>query len=133
VQRQYCGSVGKGGNGIVTVHLGYAAGEFHCLLDGDPYLPKSWDALRCRCREAGIPDEVVYRPKTHIALELYDRAVANGVRLEWLTFDEGYGGKPEFLRGLESREQKFVAEITRNFMAWIEPGQVTTRPFRCKG
>jgi len=97
VQRQYCGSVGKRENGIVTVHLGYTAGEFHCLLDGDLYLPKSWDQDCQRCREAGIPDEVEYRPKTHIALELYDRAVANGVRLEWLTFDEGYGGKPEFL------------------------------------
>jgi hypothetical protein len=40
----------------------------------------------CFCRKAGtkiataaaagIPDEVVYRPKTEIALELYDRAVA---------------------------------------------------------
>ena len=30
-------------------------------------------------REAGIPDAMVYRPKWEIALELYDRAVANGL------------------------------------------------------
>ena len=70
VQRQYCGAVGKQENSIVTVHLGYTAGDFHCLLDGDLFLPESWHADRQRCRQAGIPDEVVYRPKTEIALEL---------------------------------------------------------------
>lgn len=132
VQRQYCGSVGKQENSIVTVHLGYASGDFHCLLDGDLFLPESWDADRPRCRRAGIPEEVVYCPKTQIALELYDRAVKHGVRFAWLTFDEGYGGKPPFLRALAARQQKFVAEIPRNFRVWIEPPRVTRRPFRRK-
>lgn len=132
VQRQYCGSVGKQENSIVTVHLGYAAGDFHCLLDGDLFLPESWHADRARCRRAGIPDDVVYRPKSEIALELYDRAVAQGVRFEWLTFDEWYGGKPPFLRALDFRSQKFVAEIPRGFTAWIEAPRVTKRPFHRK-
>ncbi len=132
VQRQYCGSVGKQENSIITVHLGYTTGDFHCLLDGDLFLPESWNADRKRCRRAGIPDEVVYRPKTEIALELYDRAVAHGVHFEWLTFDEWYGGKPPFLRALAARGQKFVAEIPRTFMAWIKPPRVTERPFQRK-
>src|SRR5262245_34789581 len=70
VQRQYCGATGKRDHCVVTVHLGYAAGDFHCLLDSDLYLPESWDADRGRCREAGIPDSVTYRPKWRIALEL---------------------------------------------------------------
>jgi SRSO17 transposase len=132
VQRQYCGAVGKQENSIITVHLGYAAGDFHCLLDGDLFLPESWHNDRPRCRRAGIPDDVVYRPKTAIALELYDRAVAEGVRFEWLTFDEWYGGKPPFLRELVARGQKFVAEIPRSFSAWIKPPRMTNRPFhRC--
>ncbi len=129
VQRQYCGSVGKQENSIITVHLGYTAGDFHCLLDGDLFLPESWNADRKRCRRAGIPDEVVYRPKTEIALELYDRAVAHGVHFEWLTFDEWYGGKPPFLRALAARGQKFVAEIPKDFTAWIKPPRVTERTF----
>jgi SRSO17 transposase len=130
VQRQYCGSVGKQENSIITVHLGYAAGEFHCLLDGDLYLPESWHEDRPRCRAAGIPDEVVYRPKTDIALELYDRARERGMHLEWLTFDEWYGAKPAFLRALQERGQKFVAEVHKGVVAWIDPPQVTHRPFR---
>lgn len=133
VQRQYCGSVGKQENSIVTVHLGYATGDFHCLLDGDLFLPESWHADRERCRRAGIPDEVAYRPKTEIALELYDRAVAHGVHFEWLTFDEWYGGKPPFLRALAARGQKFVGEIPKHFVAWIDPPRVTSRSFHRRG
>jgi hypothetical protein len=82
----------------VTVHLAYATGDFHCLLDGDLFPPKNWSDNRDRCRAAGISDDVVYRPKWKIALELYDRARGNGVVLDWLAFDEAYDGKPEFLR-----------------------------------
>jgi DDE superfamily endonuclease len=49
-------------NGIVTVHVGVAKGRFQALLDADLYLPKAWHADRPRCRAAGIPDEVRYRP-----------------------------------------------------------------------
>ncbi len=45
--------------------------------------------------------------------ELYDHARANGVTFRYLTFDEGYGGKPEFLRQLAAREQLYVAEVPR--------------------
>lgn len=130
VQRQWCGTVGKKENCIVTVHLGYATGDFHCLLDGDLFLPEDWSADRARCRAAGIPDDVVYRPKWRIALELYDRAQANGVVFDWLTFDEGYGGKPEFLRELELRKQVFVGEVPTTFTGWIREPKVTDRPFR---
>jgi SRSO17 transposase len=130
VQRQWCGTVGKKENCIVTVHLAYAAGDFHCLLDGDLFLPEGWSNDRDRCREAGIPDDVTYRPKWKIALELYDRARNNGVTFDWLTFDEGYGAKPEFLRELHGRPQRFVGEVPRTFAGWIHAPRVTDRPFR---
>ena len=130
VQRQWCGTRGKTENCIVTVHLGYAQGDFHCLLDGDLFLPEDWAADRERCREAGIPDEVEYRPKWQIALDLYDRARGHGLTFDWLTFDEGYGGKPEYLRQLDHRGQWFVGEVPRIFTGWIAPPQVTQRPFR---
>jgi SRSO17 transposase len=130
VKRQWCGTLGKKENCIVTVHLGYAVGDFHCLLDGDLFLPEDWSDDRDRCREAGIPDEVVYRPKWKIGLELFDRARGNGVVFEWLTFDEGYGAKPEFLRELHARKQRFVGEVPTTFTGWIHAPRVTERPFR---
>jgi SRSO17 transposase len=133
VQRQWCGSVGKTENCLVTVHLGYARDDFHCLIDGELYLPESWSEDRPRCREAGIPDDMVYRPKWQISLELYDRAVKNGLHFDWMTFDEGYGSKPDFLRGLDARDQKFVGEVPRSFTGWLKPPRVITRPYHKNG
>jgi len=130
VERQWCGTAGKTENCIVTVHLAYATGDFHWLLDGDLFLPESWSADRDRCRAAGIPDVVVYRPKWKIALELLDRARGNGVKFHGPTFDEGYGGKPEFLRELAGRKQTFVAEVPKTFTGRIGAPRVTERPFR---
>lgn len=129
VQKQWCGRLGKTENCVVTVHLGLARDDFHCLLDGELFLPEGWDADRDRCREAGIPDEMVYRPKWVIALELYDRAVGHGVHFDWLTFDEGYGGKPELLRELATRDQRYVAEVPRNLAGWLDRPRVVTRPY----
>jgi SRSO17 transposase len=133
VQRQHCGAVGKQENCVVTVHLGYAVGDFHCLLDGELFLPESWSADRERCDEAGIPKDMVHRPKWRIGLELYDAARAGGIVFEWLVFDEGYGGKPPFLRALNDRRQRFVGEAPRTFTGWIDPPRVTERPFRRGG
>src|SRR5574337_1221018 len=100
VQRQYLGCVGKVDNGIVTVHVGMAKGRFQALLDGELYLPKAWAADRQRCRDAGIPDDVRYRPKWRIALDQLIRLNAQGITFDWLVFDEGYGAAVPLLRAL---------------------------------
>jgi SRSO17 transposase len=113
VQRQYLGCVGKIDNGIVTVHLGVCQGRYKTLLDAELFLPEDWAKDRDRCNAAGIPADMTYRPKTMIALEQLDRAQANGVPLDWLTFDEGYGKSPEFVRGLDERQLRFVGEVPK--------------------
>jgi SRSO17 transposase len=115
VQRQYLGCVGKLDNGIVTVHVGVVRGTFQALLDADLYLPKEWDADRQRCRDAGIPDAVRYRPKWRIALDQLARLERAGVRPDWLVFDAGYGAAVPMLRILDLAGRKFVAEVPVNF------------------
>ena len=119
VQRQYCGARGKIENCIVTVHLAVKYDSFLAMLDSDLFLPeKSWDMDRQRCQQAHIPEEIAYRSKWVIAIEMLKRAIANGVRFDWLTFDEWYGGKPEFLFLLEEMGMNYVAEVPANFMCW---------------
>ena len=55
VQKQWCGRLGKLENCLVTVHLGYTVDDFHCLIDGELFLPESWDQDRDRCREVAFP------------------------------------------------------------------------------
>jgi SRSO17 transposase len=113
---------------VVSVHLGYATPDFHTLLDGQLYLPKeTWHEDRQRCKQAGVGDEVVYRPKWQIALEQYRCAITNGVRFAWLTFDEHYGRNGLFLRELDHLGQNYVAEIPVDFMAWTRRPSVLYR------
>jgi len=125
VQWQYCGRLGKTANCIVTVQLAFSSFDtrFRTMLDTELFLPEIWSNDRERCRKAGIPDDVVYRPKHQMALELLDRAEANGVHLEWITADIWYSEKPDFLAGLEQRQRRYVVEIPRNLRGWLyNPG-----------
>jgi SRSO17 transposase len=133
VQWQYCGRLGKTANCMVTVQLAFSSFDtrFRTMLDTELFLPESWSNDRERCRAAGIPDDVVYRPKHKIALELLDRAEANGVHLEWLTADIWYSEKPDFLAGLEQRNRRYVMEIPRNLRGWLyNPGAEPRHPPR---
>jgi SRSO17 transposase len=135
VQRQYCGSRGKVDNCIVTVHLACRCGDFTAMLDSDLFLPEeSWDKDRGRCRQAHVPDHVIYAGKWMLALDQVKRATANGVRFDWLTFDEGYGGKPDFLAGLEGLGQLYVAEVPKSLpcFAKIPKYRSLQRPFASK-
>ena len=121
VSRQYCGNTGKIDNCVVSVHLSYVSYDtsFRAMLDSTPYLPETtWDDPDRR-RQAGIPAEVVYRPKYEIAWEQLDRAIANGLVFGWITADEWYSQKPRFVAGLEARQQRFVLEVPRNFPGWL--------------
>jgi SRSO17 transposase len=127
VQRQYLGCVGKIANGIVTVHLGVCKGRYKTLLDAELFLSEEWAADQGRRAEAGIPEEMVYRPKWRIALEEVDRALQHQVRLDWLTFDEEYGKAPEFVGGLEGRRLRFVGEVPK-VLSCLAAGRAPSQP-----
>ncbi len=117
VQRQWCGSVGKKENCVVTVHLGLwdEATGFKAVLDSELFLPEGWSKDRERCKAAGIPASMTHRTKPRIAIELARRALANGVRFDFVTYDEGYGRDPQFLLDLDEMGLVAVGEVPSNF------------------
>ena len=122
VQRQWCGEVGKRENCVVGQHLLYTNNDpqnpFTCMLASDLYLPESWANDRERCREAGIPDDLDYRPKWRIAIDQLTAAIGNGVRFAWVTFDEEYGNVPAFWFELDRLGWRGIGEVRRNFWCW---------------
>jgi SRSO17 transposase len=122
VQRQWCGEVGKKENCVVGQHLLYTTNDprnpFTCLLASDLYLPESWANDRQRCREAGIPDELAYRPKWRISIDQLTAVIGNGVRCGWVTFDEEYGSVPAFWFELDRLGLRGIGEVRRNFLCW---------------
>jgi len=82
---------------------------------------------------------MVYRPKTEIALELYDRAVANGIHFAWLTFDEWYGVNAVSDGSLCERFHVFTAIVVahagsdlgrREQSLGLDDGLLAVRPLR---
>lgn len=57
-------------------------------------------------------------------MDLVDRALSHGIRVQAWTFDEGYGRDTAFLDGLEQRRQVFVAEVPSNFHGWVRKPRV---------
>jgi SRSO17 transposase len=122
VQRQWCGQLGKVDNCLIGQHLLYTDNDpknpFSCVVASDLYLPKSWDADRDRCREAGIPDGVHHRPRWGMAIDQVEEAIGNGMRFSWLTFDEEYGSVPPFWFALDRLGQRGIGEVRPNFLCW---------------
>jgi SRSO17 transposase len=124
VQRQWCGETGKRDNCVIGQHLLYtdndARNPFSCVVASDLYLPECWDKDRDRCRRAGIPDEITYRAKWKIGIEQIRHVMAQGLRFDYVTFDEDYGKVPEFLFALDGLGQKAIGEIPSNFRVWAK-------------
>jgi len=122
VKRQWCGELGKKENCVVGQHLLYTDNDPHnpftCVVASDLFLPEDWANDRARCQEAGIPDEVVYRPKWQIALDQVEEVIGDGVRFSWLTFDEEYGSVPAFWFGLDRLGQRGIGEVRANSRCW---------------
>ena len=104
VQRQYCGALGKKADCQCAVSVHYVAPKGHYPLDMRLYLPESWLGDEGRMDKAGVP-EAERRPLTkgQIALELLDRARAEGSPGGLVVADSGYGVSGPFRDGLADR------------------------------
>jgi SRSO17 transposase len=136
VAHQYCGESGKLDHCIVSVHTAYARAGQHCLLDGELFVPEGWnpdaaDPLIERKRaRAQLPAEVVHRPKTVMALEQLQRALAHGVAGRYVTADELYGGAPWWRRELAALGLIYVVEVPNRVYGWIDQRHGEAQPLK---
>jgi SRSO17 transposase len=96
VQRQYTGSAGKTTNCQVGVSLSIATATEHVPVDFELYLPESWTESPARRKEARIPDNVVFKTKIELALDMLHRAVDDNVPFGVLLADSAYGDSSKF-------------------------------------
>jgi SRSO17 transposase len=96
VQRQYTGSAGKVANCQIGVSLSIATRAAHVPIDFELYLPKSWTDDVVRRQEAHIPDDVVFKTKTELAIDMLRRAVADDLPRGTILADCFYGRSSDF-------------------------------------
>lgn len=73
----------------IGVFLGYASCWGQGLLDRGLFVPQDWSQDRERCRRAGIPDAVVYQPKTELARQMLEQALDCGVTAQCGSWQSG--------------------------------------------
>jgi SRSO17 transposase len=96
VQRQYTGTAGKITNCQVGVSLAVANRFDQVAVDFELYLPASWIEDGARRREARIPDDVQFKTKTELALDMIRRAKAQGIPGDIILADGAYGDSTHF-------------------------------------
>src|ERR1700689_49875 len=125
VERQYSGTLGKTANCQVAVSLHEVCTEGAAVLSWRLYLPESWANDPQRRAEAGIPEEVRFRKKWELALEMIDQ-----VRSSWelapriVVADAGYGDVTAFREGLENRRLSYAVGVQSNTGVWPESPRV---------
>ncbi len=113
VARQWCGRLGKVDNCQVAVYMGYVSAKEHALVDMRLFMPKEWTQDRQRREKAGVPQEVRYRTRHQLCLELLDQ---HGDKLphSWITGDDELGRPYTFRRRLDDRRERYLLAVPSN-------------------
>ncbi len=121
VARQWCGQLGKVENCQVGVFAAYASRKGYTLLDRRLYLPEGWfdKDHQMLWKECGIPDDMSFKTKPALALEMLEAVMAEGtLDFQWVTCDEAYGKDPTFLDGVARLGIWYFAEVPHSTRVW---------------
>jgi SRSO17 transposase len=91
VKRQYSGTLGKTGNCQIGVSVHAVGARGTVPLGWALYLPEDWCQDPERRRKAKIPDEVVFKTKPQLGVELVERAAGWDVPKAPVLGDHAYG------------------------------------------
>jgi SRSO17 transposase len=118
VQRQYTGTVGKIANCQIAVSLSLATRTEHVPVDFDLYLPKCWTHDEARRQEARIPDDIEFRTKPELALEMIHRAVADELPTGVVLADSAYGDSVDFREQIRLLNLDYAVGVHATTKVW---------------
>ena len=111
VARQYSGTLGKTGNCQVAVGSVFVQKRDSWPIAFDLYLPEAWAKDFPRRDRAEVPRSVHFAVKWKIALRQVDRARRDGLLVDAVVADAGYGEIHEFRRELHARRLRYVMSV----------------------
>lgn len=115
VSKQYAGVVGKVENSQVGVYLSMVNDNRAGLIDERLFIPNKWIKDKPRCKQAGIPkEEVVFKTKPTLALEMIDKKVSEGIEFDWIGGDGLYGHNRALRNGLDKRGLFYVLDVHKD-------------------
>jgi SRSO17 transposase len=126
VERQYSGPLGKVGNCQIAVTCCYTDRQATWPVAVRLYLPRTWAQDPARRQQTRGPAEIPFQTKPEIALTLLDQARSWGIPHRCVVADADYGDNPNFLAGLEARQEPYVVAVRTDCQ--MSGGQAATSP-----
>lgn len=136
VARQYCGNTGKIDNCQAGVFVGYTSSKGYGLIDRELYMPEPWfsDEYAERRAKCQIPEDLVFKTKNQIALELINKVLNTGLfPAEWVAFDAGFGCDSKFRDAVDSTGLKYLGDIKSNTLVWLNRPEVGIPAYSGRG
>jgi len=111
VKRQYSGTLGKRGNCQIGVSVHAVGGRGTVPLGWALYLPEDWCADQQRRRKAKIPEQVAFKTKSELGIELVERAAGWKVPKAPVLGDHAYGGNTWLRDRLDQAGCEYVLSL----------------------
>jgi SRSO17 transposase len=107
------------------VHLAYVReGAGHALVGAREWIPAAQIGDPARSAVTGLPEDLVFRTKGQLAIDLLAEALADGVRPDFVCGDEVYSSCTELREFYEDHDQAYVLRVPASFRLML-PGGVT--------
>lgn len=111
VKRQYSGTLGKIGNCQIGVSVHAVGANGTVPLGWALYLPEDWCDDAERRRRAKVPEEVVFKTKHELGVELVERAAGWGIARAPVLGDQAYGDNSKLRDRLHAAGSEYVLAV----------------------
>ena len=119
--------MGKVANGINTVHLAYVReGTGHALIAAREWIPAAQIGDPVKSAVMGLPEDLAFRTKGQLAIDILTEALADGVRLDFVCGDEVYGSCTQLREFCEDHGQAYVLRVPSSFRLTLASGVTLT-------
>jgi SRSO17 transposase len=110
-------------NAINFVNATYSTPAGHALIGSRLYIPVEQIRDEQRKRAMGIPDDLGFKTKPELGIELLESQLAAGVDLPWCTGDSVYGQDPTLRTFCEDHRIGYVLGIACSFPVTLPSGR----------
>ena len=101
---------------MTTVHVAYVREKAgHALVAARQWIPREHIDDPAKQQIMGLPDDLVFRTKGQLAIDLLAEVFADGIWLDFVCGDEVYGACTRLREYLEGRGQGYVLRVPSNF------------------
>ena len=134
VARQYCGQLGKQDNCQSAVSISAANHHASLPIGYRLYVPKEWADDEARRKKAGVPEDVIFKTKPEIALDLVKQALEENIPRGIILADAGYGADTAFRDAVTTLGLPYAMGIGPGASVWAPgTGPLPPKPWSGKG